>query len=99
MFMVIKSKTKLTDLIVENATNIIHFRFTEDIYQMTGVRPGLYWQITWRYAGPAILTIILISSIYGMVTKNPEYDAWDATEVNSNIMKIDSLPLTMTHAF
>ncbi|KAL5285600.1 SLC6A19.2 family protein [Megaselia abdita] len=53
-----------------------HKKFTEDIYQMTGYRPGPYWQWTWRYIGPFIMVCILISSIIFMVIKNPTYGAW-----------------------
>ncbi|XP_067629260.1 sodium-dependent neutral amino acid transporter B(0)AT3 isoform X3 [Eurosta solidaginis] len=55
-----------------------HERFTEDIYQMTGYRPGIYWQLTWRYIGPVIMVAILVSSIVFMVIKNPTYGAWNA---------------------
>lgn len=58
-----------------------HARFTEDIYQMTGYRPGLYWQYTWRYIGPAIMFVILVSSIVCMIVQNPTYSAWNASEV------------------
>lgn len=52
--------------------------FTEDIYQMTGYRPGLYWQLTWRYIGPVIMVCILVSSVVFMVIRNPTYGAWNA---------------------
>ncbi|KAH8277815.1 hypothetical protein KR018_007847 [Drosophila ironensis] len=55
-----------------------HERFTEDIYQMTGYRPGLYWQLTWRYIGPVIMVCILASSVIFMVIRNPTYGAWNA---------------------
>ncbi|EDV36408.2 uncharacterized protein Dana_GF11969, isoform C [Drosophila ananassae] len=55
-----------------------HERFTEDIYQMTGYRPGLYWQLTWRYIGPVIMVCILVSSVVFMVIRNPTYGAWNA---------------------
>ncbi|KAH8401189.1 hypothetical protein KR009_003560 [Drosophila setifemur] len=55
-----------------------HERFTEDIYQMTGYRPGLYWQLTWRYIGPVIMVCILASSVVFMVIRNPTYGAWNA---------------------
>lgn len=54
-----------------------HVKFTEDIYQMTGYRPGWYWQLTWRYIGPAIMVCILISSVIVMVIQNPKYGAWN----------------------
>ncbi|XP_063705446.1 sodium-dependent neutral amino acid transporter B(0)AT3 [Culicoides brevitarsis] len=56
-----------------------HEKFTEDIYQMTGIRPGLYWQLTWRYIGPTIMVLILGSSVISMVMKNPTYGAWNAS--------------------
>jgi len=48
---------------------------------MTGYRPGLYWQITWRFLGPLLMTIILVSSLVFMIIKKPEYQAWKADEV------------------
>lgn len=60
-------------------------RFTEDIYQMTGYRPGVYWQYTWRYIGPVIMTAILITSVVSMILKNPTYSAWNADEVCINM--------------
>lgn len=59
-------------------------RFTEDIYQMTGYRPGLYWQLCWRYIGPAIMLCILIASVVFMIIKNPTYSAWSAELVCSS---------------
>nr|XP_029731087.1 sodium-dependent neutral amino acid transporter B(0)AT3-like isoform X1 [Aedes albopictus]XP_029731088.1 sodium-dependent neutral amino acid transporter B(0)AT3-like isoform X1 [Aedes albopictus]XP_029731089.1 sodium-dependent neutral amino acid transporter B(0)AT3-like isoform X1 [Aedes albopictus]XP_029731090.1 sodium-dependent neutral amino acid transporter B(0)AT3-like isoform X1 [Aedes albopictus] len=54
-----------------------HKKFTEDIYQMTGIRPGPYWQLTWRYIGPVIMFLILLSSVLSMVLKSPTYSAWN----------------------
>ncbi|XP_059471296.1 sodium-dependent neutral amino acid transporter B(0)AT3 isoform X2 [Neocloeon triangulifer] len=56
-----------------------HEKFTKDIYDMTGYRPGLYWQITWRYLGPIIMTCILTASILHKIMHRPTYSAWDAT--------------------
>lgn len=63
-----------------------HAKFTEDIYQMTGYRPGWYWQLTWRFIGPAIMVCILISSVVVMVIRNPKYGAWDGTLVSLNLL-------------
>lgn len=65
-------------------------RFTEDIYQMTGYRPGPYWQYTWRYIGPAIMTCILASSIICMAIDKPTYNAYKKEEV--------SLPSTLSRS-
>lgn len=66
-------------------TVIVH-RFTEDIFQMTGYRPGPYWQYTWRYIGPVIMVCILVSSVVCMVIQNPTYSAWNAAEVRIQMM-------------
>lgn len=50
---------------------------------MTGYRPGMYWQYTWRYIGPVIMTAILITSVVSMCLNNPTYSAWNAKEVNN----------------
>ncbi|CAH1717250.1 unnamed protein product [Chironomus riparius] len=55
-----------------------HKKFTEDIYQMTGYRPGWYWQLTWRYIGPGLMSILLVASVWGYIKEVPKYKAWDA---------------------
>lgn len=63
-----------------------HEKFTEDIYQMTGYRPGMYWQITWRYIGPGIMTGVLSWAIVSMIKNNPTYGAWDAETVRNRLL-------------
>lgn len=58
-----------------------HKKFTQDIYDMTGIRPGWYWQITWRYLAPVIMIVILSSAIIDMILKTPKYQAWIADKV------------------
>ncbi|XP_076239901.1 sodium- and chloride-dependent transporter XTRP3 [Calliopsis andreniformis] len=57
-----------------------HEKFTKDIEEMTGYRPGMYWQVTWRYLAPVIMVCILVSSIASMFIKKPQYSAWDASQ-------------------
>ncbi|XP_014608769.1 PREDICTED: sodium-dependent neutral amino acid transporter B(0)AT3 isoform X1 [Polistes canadensis] len=57
-----------------------HEKFTKDIEEMTGYKPGIYWQVTWRFLAPIIMVCILISSIASMFIKKPEYSAWNATQ-------------------
>lgn len=59
-----------------------HEKFTKDIQDMTGIKPGLYWQITWRFLAPGIMIVILISSIVSMVINRPSYQAWSADKVS-----------------
>eukprot|EP00090_Calanus_glacialis_P025407 TRINITY_DN39709_c0_g1_i3.p1 TRINITY_DN39709_c0_g1~~TRINITY_DN39709_c0_g1_i3.p1 ORF type:complete len:610 (-),score=170.36 TRINITY_DN39709_c0_g1_i3:182-1954(-) len=54
-----------------------HSRFTKDIENMTGVRPGLYWQLMWRYVSPTLMAAIIASSTYFMFTNVPVYTAWN----------------------
>ncbi|KAK0085177.1 hypothetical protein PV325_005632 [Microctonus aethiopoides] len=56
-----------------------HEKFTKDIEDMTGYRPGLYWQISWRFLAPLIMIGILGSSIFSMIVKKPQYSVWSAT--------------------
>lgn len=66
---------------INYTTHKFVYRFTSDIEEMTGYRPGIYWQITWRFLSPLIMTIILISSVVFMVRNNPTYQAWSADKV------------------
>ena len=54
---------------------------------MTGVRPGWYWQIMWRFVSPALMILVISSSIYFMFTNKPTYAAWDGEKVE-NIIKL-----------
>ena len=54
-----------------------HKQFTDDIEEMTGVRPGLYWQICWRFISPALLAIVLGSSVIMSFMSKPKYTAWN----------------------
>lgn len=60
------------------------FRFSDDILHMCGEKPGLYWQITWRFVAPVILLGVFLSSlIHKTFVKAPEYQAWDMIQVSS----------------
>lgn len=55
-------------------------RFSDDIYSMIGIRPGIYWRITWKYLAPCFLLFIMI---FGLVNYVPlQYDdyvyPWEA---------------------
>ena len=54
-----------------------HQRFTREIHSMTGVRPGPFWQVTWRFVSPALMGVIICSSLYFMLSHVPTYIAWD----------------------
>jgi len=54
-----------------------HKRFSDDIEEMTGSRPGLYWQLMWRFISPLLMLAIISSSTYSMFSKHPTYSAWN----------------------
>ena len=58
-----------------------HKKFSDDIQKMIGERPGLYWQIMWRFVSPITVFLIVIASIVQMFMKHPTYPAWDKETV------------------
>ena len=70
-----------------------HARFTDDIEEMTGIRPGVYWQLTWRLIAPLLLIVILFMSIFKTFTTTPEYSAWIEGDGNSEKKKFPSWTL------
>ncbi|XP_058148631.1 inactive sodium-dependent neutral amino acid transporter B(0)AT3 [Dasypus novemcinctus] len=52
-------------------------RFCDDVAWMTGRRPSLYWQGTWRVASPLLLLTIFVAYIGMLAWKAPSYRAWD----------------------
>uniref|UniRef100_H9GNM7 Transporter n=1 Tax=Anolis carolinensis TaxID=28377 RepID=H9GNM7_ANOCA len=38
-------------------------RFSEDIQQMMGFKPGLYWRLCWKFVSPAFLLFVVIVSV------------------------------------
>uniref|UniRef100_A0A8C2WPV5 Transporter n=1 Tax=Cyclopterus lumpus TaxID=8103 RepID=A0A8C2WPV5_CYCLU len=60
-------------------------RFNEDLEYMVGHKPGIFWQVTWRFISPLIVLVILV---FYMVTQTQEeltYLVWDP---NSNFDKL-----------
>lgn len=43
-------------------------RFCNDIRDMIGFRPGLYWRVCWRFVAPLFLLFIIV---YGLVFYEP----------------------------
>ncbi|XP_063141403.1 sodium-dependent neutral amino acid transporter B(0)AT3 isoform X3 [Rattus norvegicus] len=52
-------------------------RFCDDIEWMTGRRPSLYWQVTWRVVSPMLLFGIFLSYIVLLAQSSPSYKAWN----------------------
>jgi len=49
--------------------------------EMTGVKIGLYWQITLRFVAPIVIFVILTASITAEFMKSPTYKSWNEEKV------------------
>lgn len=54
-------------------------RFADDIEMMIGSRPGLYWQLCWKYFSPLAMISILVASFFEIATQGSGYSAWIAS--------------------
>ncbi|KAM6412638.1 sodium-dependent neutral amino acid transporter B(0)AT3-like isoform 2-T2 [Pluvialis apricaria] len=52
-------------------------RFNKDVKWMTGRKPNLYWQITWRFISPLLLLIVFVAFVTLQIQKSPSYAAWN----------------------
>ncbi|KAF3691812.1 Sodium-dependent neutral amino acid transporter B(0)AT3 [Channa argus] len=57
-------------------------RFNDDIEYMTGRRPNMYWQVTWRFISPFMLLVVFVAYVVIEVKKWPTYKAWNPNNVN-----------------
>ncbi|XP_037929403.1 sodium-dependent serotonin transporter-like, partial [Teleopsis dalmanni] len=54
-------------------------RFSSDVEQMLGARPGIFWRICWTYISPVFLLAIFIFSFLGyedMLGEEYKYPEW-----------------------
>ncbi|XP_069476537.1 sodium-dependent dopamine transporter [Ambystoma mexicanum] len=49
-------------------------RFSDDIEQMIGHRPGLYWRLCWKFVSPCFLLFVVVVSI--VTFKPPNYGSY-----------------------
>lgn len=52
-------------------------RFSKDVKRMTGRKPNLYWQITWKFISPLLLLIVFVAFVTLQIQKPPSYAAWN----------------------
>ncbi|TSK34716.1 Sodium-dependent neutral amino acid transporter B(0)AT3 [Bagarius yarrelli] len=57
-------------------------RFSDDIEWMTGRRPNLYWQATWRVISPLMLLVVFLAYVVVQAQENPTYEAWNPNYEN-----------------
>lgn len=60
-------------------------RFSKDVKWMTGRKPNLYWQITWRFISPLLLLIVFVAFVTLQIQKPASYAAWNPKYVCSQI--------------
>ncbi|KAM4027068.1 sodium-dependent dopamine transporter [Anomaloglossus baeobatrachus] len=46
-------------------------RFSDDIKEMIGTRPGLYWRLCWKFVSPCFLLFVVVVSI--VTYRSPKY--------------------------
>ncbi|XP_062291437.1 sodium-dependent neutral amino acid transporter B(0)AT1-like [Scomber scombrus] len=52
-------------------------RFNEDVEFMTGRKPNIFWQFTWRFISPLIVLVILVFYLVTTVQEELTYLVWD----------------------
>ncbi|NXX79231.1 S6A18 protein, partial [Urocolius indicus] len=52
-------------------------RFSKDVKRMTGRKPNLYWQMTWKFISPLLLLIVFVAFVTLQTNKPPSYAAWN----------------------
>lgn len=57
-------------------------RFSDDIEWMTGHRPNLYWQATWRVISPLMLLVVFLAYIVVEAGHQPTYSTWNPDYVD-----------------
>ncbi len=58
-----------------------HERFSQDVFKMTGVKPGFYWQVTWRFAAPLVLSSVVLATLVSQFLTHPNYSIWNQEKV------------------
>ncbi|KAG8572241.1 hypothetical protein GDO81_011989 [Engystomops pustulosus] len=67
-------------------------RFSEDIKWMTGKRPNIYWQTTWRYISPLLMVAVFLSYIVIQFLTPLTYEPWDPNYENFPMKKTENYP-------
>ncbi|XP_034456330.1 sodium-dependent neutral amino acid transporter B(0)AT1-like [Hippoglossus hippoglossus] len=56
-------------------------RFNEDFKFMTGRKPGIFWQVSWRFISPLIVMVILVFYLVTLAQEELTYLVWDPNAV------------------
>ncbi|KAG7469720.1 hypothetical protein MATL_G00131810 [Megalops atlanticus] len=67
-------------------------RFSDDIEWMTGRRPNIYWQATWRVISPVLLLVVFLAYIVVQAKERPTYPAWNPDYVKFPLFDVQPYP-------
>ncbi|XP_072268153.1 sodium-dependent neutral amino acid transporter B(0)AT3-like isoform X1 [Pyxicephalus adspersus] len=67
-------------------------RFSEDIKWMTGRRPNVYWQATWRFISPLLMGALFLSYLVIQFMTPLTYETWDPSYEEFPMKKVESYP-------
>ncbi|XP_036394629.1 sodium-dependent neutral amino acid transporter B(0)AT3-like [Megalops cyprinoides] len=67
-------------------------RFSDDIEWMTGRRPNIYWQATWRVISPVMLLVVFLAYIVVQANERPTYPAWNPGYVKFPLFDVQPYP-------
>ncbi|XP_037639955.1 sodium-dependent neutral amino acid transporter B(0)AT3-like [Sebastes umbrosus] len=67
-------------------------RFNEDIEWMTGRRPNIFWQATWRFISPFMLLVVFVAYVAVEAEKRPTYNAWNPDYVDFPLADVQHYP-------
>lgn len=63
-------------------------RFNDDIEWMTGRRPNIYWQVTWRFISPLMLLVVFVAYVIVEAETQPTYNAWNPDYVRNFLQSL-----------
>uniref|UniRef100_UPI003AAF027F sodium-dependent neutral amino acid transporter B(0)AT3-like n=1 Tax=Centroberyx gerrardi TaxID=166262 RepID=UPI003AAF027F len=67
-------------------------RFNDDIEWMTGRRPSIYWQATWRFISPFMLLVVFLAYVVIEAENRPTYNAWNPDYVDFPLAEVLHYP-------
>ncbi|XP_056142989.1 sodium-dependent neutral amino acid transporter B(0)AT3-like [Lampris incognitus] len=67
-------------------------RFNDDIEWMTGRRPNVYWQVTWRFISPFMLLVVFLAYVVIEAETRPTYEAWNPSYVDFPLAEVQTYP-------
>ncbi|KAL0985505.1 hypothetical protein UPYG_G00157740 [Umbra pygmaea] len=67
-------------------------KFSDDIEFMTGRRPNIFWQATWRVFSPLMLLVVFLAYVFVQAKTEPTYNAWNPDFVHFPLADVQPYP-------